>query len=249
MTVTHPQPVVVLVDSQMGENIGASARAMLNCGLTGMRLVRPRDGWPNPAAYSISVGALEKMPPVQVFEQTRDAIADCQFVLATTARARDMVKPSYTAREAATELGRRAAEGQKTAILFGAERAGLDNDDVALAHGLITIPLNPEFSSLNLGQAVLLVAYEWSQISIPAKDPVPPELLPAPHDKFLEMCERLEAELDANNFFRTGGHKSIMIRNLRNMLSRGAMTEQEVRTFHGIITALTGKKTAGQKQD
>lgn len=236
-------PVAVLVDPQMGENIGAAARAMMNCSLSEMRLVRPRDGWPNPAAEAMSAGALAKMPPVRVFDTTAAALADCHYTLATTARTRDMVKPCFTAREAAGELARRASEGQKTAILFGAERAGLENDDVALAHGIVTIPLNPAFSSLNLGQAVLLLAYEWSQSHAPEIAVARAEEdLPAAHDKLVEMFARLEAELEAHNFFRAGGQKPVMIRNLRNMLSRADMTEQEVRTFHGIITALTGKR-------
>ena len=229
----------------MGENIGAAARAMLNCGLTELRLVRPRDGWPNAAAEAMSSGALARMPPVRVFNSTADALADCHFVLATTARGRDMVKPCYTPREAAAALAQHTGEGQKTAILFGPERAGLENDDVALSHGIVTIPLNPQFSSLNLGQAVLLTAYEWSQVMLPADRAAPqPDTLPAPHEKFMEMCRRLEDELEAHHFFRTDGQKPIMIRNLRNMLSRARMTDQEVRTFHGLITALIGKKEA-----
>lgn len=235
-------PAVVLIAPQMGENIGAAARAMLNCGLRELRLVNPRDGWPNPAAEAMSSGALAKMPPVPVFESAKAAVADCHYVLATTARPRDMVKPVFTPREAVAELAGRAAAGQKTAILFGPERAGLENDDVALAHGIITIPLNPEFSSLNLGQAVLLTSYEWSQTQYAASDRKENEDLPAPHEKFVELCERLEGELESGHFFRTDGQRPVMIRNLRNMLSRAEMTEQEVRTFHGMITALTGGK-------
>lgn len=235
-------PVIVLVAPQLGENIGAAARAMMNCGLSALRLVTPRDGWPNPAAESMSAGALAKMPPVEVFGSTAAAVADCHFVVATTARTRDMLKPIFTPRTATQELARRAAEGQKTAILFGPERAGLENDDVVLSHGIVTIPLNPQFSSLNLGQAVLLLAYEWSQKSF-TLEPAQPESPPVTHAKLLELFERLETELEAHHFFRTDGQKPVMIRNLRNMLSRANMTEQEARTFHGIITALTGGKS------
>lgn len=242
-------PVVVLVTPQLGENIGAAARAMMNCGLSELRLVSPRDRWPNPAAEAMSAGALEKMPPVLVFDTTAAALADCHYTLATTARTRDMIKPCFTAREAANELFRRGESGQKTAILFGPERAGLDNEDVTLAHAIVTIPLNPVFSSLNLGQAVLLLAYEWSQSHKPElKVRREDEDMPAAHYKLVEMFERLEAELDAHNFFRAGGQKPVMIRNLRNMLSRADMTEQEVRTFHGIITALTREKNSGHDQ-
>lgn len=237
------KPAIVLIDPQMGENIGATARAMLNCGLEDLRLVRPRQGWPDPSATSMAVGAFEKMQPVQVFDTTAAALADCHFVLATTARARDMVKPVYTPRVAAQEMGNRAAAGQKPAILFGPERAGLENDDVVLAHGIITIPLNPAFSSLNLAQAVLLMAYEWSQLTVSETGPVmTSESLPVTHDKLVEFFERFEAELEAHHFFRAGGNKPVMIRNLRNMLTRASLTDQEVRTYHGIVTALTGKK-------
>lgn len=238
-------PAIILIDPQMGENIGAAARAMMNCGLSDLRLVRPRDGWPNPAADAMSSGALGKMPPVQIFDTTEEALSGFHFVLATTARPRDMTKSVFTARAAATELQKRDADNQKTAILFGAERAGLSNDDVALAHGVITIPLNPDFSSLNLGQAVLLTCYEWYQ----AQDDTPPQSRPsgnsepATHEQMVELLERLENELEAHHFFRTDGQKPIMIRNLRNMLLRADMTDQETRTFHGIISALTGKKS------
>lgn len=230
----------------MGENIGAAARAMMNCGLSELRLVRPRDGWPNPAAESMSSGALEKMPPVRVFDTTAKAVADCRFVLATTARARDMTKPSFTARTAAAEISMRKNNGQKTAVLFGPERSGLTNDDVALSHGTIAIPLNPAFSSLNLGQAVLLVAYEILQTA--PENRLPQKIedagnLPVTHERLLELFERLESELETHHFFRNEGQKPVMIRNLRNMLSRVEMTDQEARTFHGIISALTGKKS------
>lgn len=240
-------PAIVLVNPQMGENIGAAARAMLNCGLTALRLVNPRDGWPSAPAEAMSSGALAKMPPVQVFEKTAAALTDCHYVYATTARPRDMAKPVFTARTAAQDMRTRAAQGQKTAILFGGERAGLDNDDVALAHAVITIPVNPDFSSLNLGQAVLLLSYEWFQQPVPD---LPPETgaLPAAHEKFVELCERLEGELESGHFFRTAGQKPVMLRNLRALLSRAGMSEQEIRTFHGIISALTGKKAPPQEK-
>lgn len=255
---TLNKPAIILVDPQMGENIGAAARAMLNCGLTDLRIVRPRDGWPNPAADAMSAGALERMPPVQVFETTEAALSGFQFVLATTARPRDMIKPVFTPRTAAAALYTHHYAGQKTALLFGAERAGLSNDDVALAHGIITIPVNPDFSSLNLGQAVLLTAYEWhvrdeemkrerddgnEDISSSHHPSIPSSHIPAPHEQMVELFERLESELETHHFFRTGGQKPIMVRNLRNMLLRAGMTEQETRTFHGIISALTGKKS------
>ncbi len=237
-------PAIILVHPQMGENIGASARAMLNCGLSTLRLVKPRDGWPNERADAMSSGALAAMPPVQVFENTAEAIADCQFVLATTARPRDMVKRIYTARSGAEEAHKRAAEGQTVGFLFGAERTGLVNEDVAMSHGVITIPLNPGFSSLNLAQAVLLVAYEWMTAgdTTPALHLSANDSPPVPHEKLHELMERLETELDSHGFFRNPDQKPSMVRNLRSLLARADMTEQEARTFHGVITALTGRK-------
>lgn len=235
------KPVIVLVNPQMGENIGAAARAMLNCGIDELRIVNPRDGWPNERADAMSSSALEKMPPVKVYATTAEALADCHYTYATTARPRDMVKPVMTAKEAAVDCRARESGGQKCAYLFGAERAGLDNEDVALSHAIITIPVNPDFSSLNLGQGVLLCAYEWFQAG--GENPnAPRELLPAPHDELNNLYNRLEEELRAGGFFRTQEMQPTVMRNLKNMLSRSEMTSQEINTFHGMITVLTGKK-------
>jgi tRNA/rRNA methyltransferase len=157
----NPDPVIILVEPQLGENIGAAARAMLNCGLTSLRLVRPRDGWPNPRALAAASGADSVIEQAGLFDSTADAIADLNFVLATTARQRDMVKLILTPEEAAAEMRGRAAAGQRTGILFGPERTGLMNDDVPLADAVVTIPVNPVFPSLNLAQAVLLLGYAW----------------------------------------------------------------------------------------
>ena len=230
------KPLIILVNPQMGENIGAAARAMLNCGLCDLRIVNPRDGWPSERAQAMSSGALDKMPPVQVFDTLAEAIADCHHVYATTARSRDMNKPVFTAREAAADCRARTNQGQKTAFLFGAERAGLDNDDVALAHSIITIPLNPDFSSLNLAQGVLLCAYEWAQageFETPANDQ-----MPAPHEELNFLFQRLEKELAAHGFFKTQEARPNVMRNIQNMLSRAELTAQEVQTFHGIMTSL-----------
>lgn len=239
------RPALILVNPQMGENIGAAARAMLNCGLDELRLVNPRDGWPSAPAEAMSSGALGKMPPVQVYDSTAEAIADCHYIYATTARPRDMVKPVFTAKRAAEDMHRRAAQGQKIGLLFGAERSGLDNDDVAQSHAIVTIPLNPAFSSLNLAQGVLLLTYEWYQLAVNAPEKQLPmgNSQPVSHDELHELFERLEDELEAHHFFRNDGQRPIMIRNLRNLLTRAEMTQQETRTFHGIISALIGKKT------
>lgn len=236
------KPVIILVGPQMGENIGACARAMLNCGVEELRIVNPRDGWPNDSAVSISAGALAKMPPVQVFTSTADAIADCHQVYATTARPRDMVKPVMTAREAAEDVHTRSAEGQKCAYLFGCERTGLENDDLAQAHAIITIPVNPDFSSLNLGQGVLLCAYEWFQAQPHLPMPIDPENLPAPQAEFDNLIKRLEQNLDEGGFFRTPELRPTVTINIRNMLSRAHMTSQEINTFHGIMKVLMGNR-------
>lgn len=236
------KPVIVLVNPQMGENIGAAARAMLNCGIDELRIVNPRDGWPNDRAEAMSSGAFDKMPPVQVYDTTAQALADCHYTYATTARPRDMVKPVMTAKEAALDARTRESQGQKIAYLFGAERAGLDNEDVARSHAIITIPVNPEFSSLNLGQGVLLCAYEWFQAGEHPAATVDPDTLPAPHDELDNLYGRLETELRSGGFFRTQEMQPTVMRNLKNMLGRTEMTSQEIKTFHGIITVLTGRK-------
>ena len=247
-------PVIILANPQMGENIGATARAMLNFGMTELRLIAPRDGWPNERAEAMSSGAFDMMAPVQVFSRTEDAIADLHMVYATTARERDMVKPAYSARQAASQIVDRVQSRQKTGIIFGGERAGLNNDDIALSHYIIQIPVNPNFSSLNLGQAVLLVCNEIFQSYRAAADipignnnqlprSIGEEELPAPHEELNGLYSRLENALDENNFFRSEDMKPAMMRNLKNMISRAELTGQEVRTFHGIISALNNKKS------
>ncbi len=237
--------MIVLVDPQMGENIGAAARAMLNCGLRDLRLVRPRDGWPSEKAVAMSSGALSRMPEPQVFETTAQAVADCHFVVATTARLRDQVKLVHTARSAATEIGERIRSGQKAAILFGAERTGLENDDIALAHAVINIPLNPDFSSLNLAQAVLVVAYEWamSREDIPQAGLRTGDSRPATQVEIEAFLDRLEKDLEDSYFFRNPDMRPAMMRNIRNVYSRAQLTEQEVRTLHGMLAAFQGRKS------
>jgi len=232
-------PAIVLVNPQMGENIGMCARAMFNCGLTDLRIVNPRDGWPSSVAEAVAVGALgPDGVQARVYTSTADAIADCTLVLATTARPRDLVKDVYTPRAAATRL---RAEGTQTAVLFGAERTGLVNEDVALANGIITIPLNPVFTSLNIAQAVLLVAYEWYT----AGDATAPVQLMTGNSDIANAQEigalvgRLETEMDNGGFFRSPELRPTLMRNLESLFARTRMTGQEVNTFHGIVTALT----------
>ena len=243
----YTSPAIILVNPQMGENIGAAARAMLNCGLNDLRIVNPRDGWPNPAAYANSSGAMDIMPEVRVYDSTRDALADCNYALATTARPRDMVKDVYTCKSAAKEIVKRKNSNEQTAILFGAERTGLENEDVSLCHGIITIPLNPEFCSLNLGQAVLLAAYELFQLQDNTDEHiVSGDNQPASMKEQISLYDRLEDELSNHGFFRAEGIQPLVMKNLRNFFGRANPTEQEVRTFHGIISALIGHKIKGE---
>ncbi|TXH34259.1 MAG: RNA methyltransferase [Rhodospirillaceae bacterium] len=239
-------PAIILVTPQMGENIGAAARAMLNCGLSDLRLVAPRDGWPNIKAERAAVGALEIMPPVKVFDTTAEAIADLTHVYATTARDRRMVKPIVTARHAAREARATTASGGRVGFLFGPERTGLLNDDLSLADTLLTVPLNPDFTSLNLGQAVLLVGYEWYQ----SGDETPGSVLemngslPASKDQLVNFFTHFERELDACGFLRNEEARPNMVRNLRNMWQRANLTEQEIRTLHGVVKELATLRQA-----
>lgn len=239
-------PYIILVRPQMGENIGAAARAMLNFGLNRLRIVAPRDGWPNTRATDMAAGALEKMPPVEVFSTLQDAVADLHYLYATTARPRDMVKPVFTPAAAAADCILRVGNSQKTGFVFGAERAGLSNDDIALCQAIINIPANKDFSSLNLGQAVLLVAYEHFQATAnaPARQMNFGKSQPASQKNLEEFLTRLESELDSGGFFRSTEQKPMMVRNIRAMLTRAELSDQEVSTFHGIVTTLTKNKKA-----
>ncbi len=238
------KPVIILVEPQMGENIGASARAMLNFGLTDLRLVRPRDGWPNQAAIDMSAGALEAMPPVKIFDTLADAAKNMHFLFATTARTRDMVKPVYAPAAAIQETRVKITGKQNVAFVFGPERAGLGNDDVALCHAILTMTTNPDFSSINIAASVLILCYEWmaaqsdkNEIQMPTGASFPVE-----HEKLEELLLRLEEELDKGGFFRAKDQKPTMLRNIRNLFLRTGMTDQEVRTFHGMLSALINKQ-------
>lgn len=234
-------PVVVLVEPQLGENIGAAARAMLNCGITELRLVNPRDGWPNPAAYVLASKADPVLDAVSVFNSTAEAVADLHRVYATTARHRDMVKEVVTPREAAARMRAEEGEGFRVGILFGRERTGLDNEDVALAHTAISVPLNPGFSSLNLAQAVLLLGYEW----FTATDDTAPSRMDtvrggfATQEELQGLYDHLAAELEASGFFHNVEPKrTAILRNLRSALQRVPLASQEVNTFRGMLKAI-----------
>lgn len=235
-------PVVVLVRPQMGENIGATARAMGNFGLTDLRLVTPRDGWPNERAIDMASGAFEYMAEPEIYDNLSAALADCHFAYATTARRRDMEKPSSNVRQACENALIRTTQKHKIAFVFGPERTGLENEDIALCDHLIHIPTSPDFSSLNLAQAVLLVLYEWSMQSNIAFQMPEHVHIPATHEEFENMMVRLENELANNNFFKTPEMRPTMMNNIRTMLLRAGFTDQETNTFHGIISALRGNK-------
>jgi tRNA/rRNA methyltransferase len=232
---------VILVAPQLAENIGTAARAMLNCGLTDLRLVNPRDPFPNERASAASVGALEIMPPVKIFDRTEAAVADLNIVYATTARERKMVKPIMTPRAVAEKAVEAGRAGRKVGLLFGPERTGLEKDDIALADAVVTVPLNPEFTSLNLAQAVLLLGYEWYQ----AGDSTPPRVLetngaePATKEELYGFFAHFEKALDDCGFLRNEEARPNMIRNMRNMWGRAELTEQEIRTLHGVVKELT----------
>jgi tRNA/rRNA methyltransferase len=237
-------PAVILVEPQLGENIGTAARAMYNCGLTELRLVRPRDGWPNKKAIAAASGADIVLQQARLFDSVEKAIADLRHVYATTARDRYMVKRILTPRRAAAEMRGFMARGEGCGILFGPERTGLVNDHIALADTVLTVPLNPAFSSLNLAQAVLVVGYEW----FTAGDETPGELLvtghsrPATKEELLRFFGHFEEELDRSGFLRTADKRPGMIRNLRNLFQRAQCTAQELRTLHGVITAFVGPR-------
>jgi tRNA/rRNA methyltransferase len=247
-----PTPAIILVEPQLVENIGMTARAMMNCGLQELRLVDPRDPWPlhevmEERMIGAASGAEAVLKAAKIFPTVEAAIADLNYIYATTARPHDMVNRILTPRAAIPDMGARLREDQKVGVMFGRERTGLIGDHVALANARITIPLNPEFSSLNLAQAVLLIGYEWYQ----AQDCTPPSQVhmgasrPANHEEYLNFFRRLEAELDAHGFFVAPDMRPGMLRSLQNMLQRAEMTEQEIRTWHGVVSALIKEPSCG----
>ena len=223
---------------------------MLNCGLTDMRLVAPRHGWPQPRAYPSASGADDILNAARVFETTEEAISDLATVYAATARLRDMVKPVSTPREAAAEIRQFGEEGLTTGVLFGPERNGLSNEDVVLCQTVIHAPLNPEFSSLNLGMAVLLFAYEWRMTTDPRpaeREPRTALEQPASNAEIQNFFEHLEEELEAGGFFAIPEKTPVMVRSIRNIFSRARLTHQEARTLHGIVKTLAGRPKGGVK--
>ena len=240
----HFAPVVILSHPQLGENIGAAARAMANFGLSDLRLVAPRDGWPNKKAEAMAAGAAGVVENAHVFATTREAVGELELVFATTARERGTTKEVITPAEAAKRLHKASARGEKTGILFGNERAGLDNDEISLCDAVITIP-TAEFASLNLGQAVLLNAYEWFR----AGDATPPARIEhAPihrkptREELFQLFEHLEHELKDSGFLYPPEKRDAMVRAIRATLHRARLTYQEVQTLRGMIVALARGK-------
>jgi tRNA/rRNA methyltransferase len=233
------EPVIILVQPQMAENIGMAARAMANFGLTEMRLVAPRDGWPRKGARSAASGASPILDRARLFATAREAVADLHFVLATTARARGQMKRVVAPKEAVGEMRPRLAAGEGVGILFGRERTGLENDEIALADAILTFPVHPGFPSLNLAQAVLLLGSEWFNATSPEglRFHGEPRSPPASRETVLSFFDYLEAELDAVNFYPPD-KKEIMARNMRDIFLRREMTEQDVRTLRGALRAL-----------
>jgi len=238
-------PIVVLVEPQLGENIGAAARAMANFGLSQLRLVNPRQGWPNDKARMMATGAGRVIDAVMLYPTVAAAIADCSFVLATTARAHDQAKPVIGPAQAAALTAPRIGRGENVALLFGRERNGLENDEVALADAIVTLPINPAFASLNLAQAVVIVAYEWFKLVGAGILPfaTPNKSAPAPKQQLLAFFESIERELEKVEFFRPPDKRETMQINLRNIFTRMQPTQQDVQTLHGVIMAIAeGRK-------
>jgi tRNA/rRNA methyltransferase len=228
-------PVIVLVRPQLGQNIGKAARAMLNFGLTEMRLVTPRDGWPNPDAGPSASGADVVLEQAKLFATVAEAIADCRHVFASTVRRRDLVMPVLGPEQMAEQI--RASAG-RSAILFGAERSGLETEEVALANAIVTVPINPEFGSLNLAQAVILLAYEWSRRAGLSQPPARELESPAPHAEVEGLIGQLDAELEQKGYFHPPSRTQSTRNTIRTIFTKTGWSSREVKAVRGIIRAL-----------
>lgn len=237
---TLPSPVIILARPQIGENIGMAARAMYNGGLTQLRLVNPKEAWPNPKVIKPAAGAHVILDEVQVFSSLEDAISDLHLVFATSARPRYMTKHIYTAQGAIGKCHELLQEGMKVGFLFGPERTGLNNEDLSRVDGIIEIPMNPAYTSLNLAQAVLIISYEWIKLITqkPLHELRKGDVEFASKEELLEFFQQLECELDRSGFLRVPHKRPGMVRNIRNMFLRGNYTSQEVRTLRGIVASL-----------
>ncbi len=250
--VLGPAPLVVLVNPQLGENIGTAARAMANFGLHELRLVEPRDGWPNDKAVTASSGANWIIEGATIHGDLSAALADVNYVYATTARPRGMIKEVITPEQAGHDMRLRIGRGERLAILFGRERWGLNNDEISLADVIVTAPVNPAFASINIAQAVLLMGYEWFKTQAATLGQQTPELAalegpglqtpgtrPATKEELYGFFDHLERELDAAGFFKTAEKKPTVLRNIRNLYGRAELTEQEIKSLRGMVASLT----------
>jgi len=238
------KPVIVLVHPQLGQNIGKAARAMLNFGLTEMRLVAPRDGWPNPDAGPSASGADAVLEQAQVFDSVHEAIADCSTIFASTVRRRDLVMPVLGPEQMAEQI---ASSPGRSAILFGAERSGLSTEDVALAQSIVTVPINPEFGSLNLAQAVILLAYEWSKRS-PLAQPTAKDTEPlAPHGEVEGLIGHLDEQLEAKGYFHPPSRTQATKNTIRTIFTKTGWSSREVKAVRGIIRALVNEPRNREK--
>ena len=243
-------PIIILVEPQLGENIGMVARAMANFGLSELRLVNPRDGWPNPKAVAAASRADHVIAGTHVFSTIEEATADLNRILATTARPRDMIKPVH-APDTAVELARKRMEnGEKLGILFGRERWGLNNEEVALADEIVTFPVNPAFASLNIAQAVLLMSYEWMRADIAegetAFEAVKTE--PARRGSLIGLMDHFESALDDANYFHPVEKREHLVLNMRNIFTQANLSEQQIHSMRGMIAALERRWMRGRSQ-
>lgn len=250
LTVDVRPPAVILCEPQLGENIGTAARAMANFGLTDLRIVNPRDGWPSEKARAAASRADHVIDKVRVFDSLEAAIADLTFVYATTARSREVAKPVQGPDEAAAKVTSLGVQGLATGYIFGRERWGLNNEEVALADAIVTLPVDPNFASLNIAQAVLVCAYEWRKTATNGALPFVLDTEanpPVQKDDLLRFFEHLEGALDRVTFFRPVERRPHIVRNIRNIFQKAELTDQEVKTLRGIIAALEGRPTRPRK--
>jgi tRNA/rRNA methyltransferase len=243
--VAAPGPIIILVEPQLGDNVGAAARAMANFGLSELRLVRPRDGWPNPRAWVAASGADRILDEARLCDSVAASIGDCSYVLATTARAHDQAKPVIAPDAAARAIAPRIAAGERVGVLFGRERYGLENAEVSVADCIVTLPVNPAFASLNLAQAVVVIAYEWFKLASGGALPfaMPQKSQAAPREQLMAFFAMLERELNRVEFLRPPEKCETMLINLRNIFHRMEPTQQDIQTLHGAILAIAeGRK-------
>ena len=243
-------PAVILCEPQLGENIGTSARAMANFGISDLRIVNPRDGWPNRKALAAASQASQVVKAAKIYENLESAVADLRYVYATTARNREVPKPVCGPGLAAENMMALGKQGIGTGLLFGRERWGLNNEEIALADEIVTLPVDPNFSSLNIAQAVLLLAYEWRIKAMGNILPFSaPDVPQSTKEELIQLFEHLEFALTEVNYFRPPEKRPIMERNLRAIFTQAKLNEQQVRTMRGVIAALQGRKTRKRKAE